>query len=103
MTVIEQLVEIVPRLGVDAQRRVLDVALALRDTQDVPPLTFPSADAGDAAWNEFGDQMRARSTIVLEREKKRLQALGLIDEHWNEVAGELPPDMRASSQTSVET
>lgn len=103
MTIIEQLAEIVPRLGVDAQRRLLDVALALRDTQDVPPLIFPPAGAGDAAWNELSDHVQARSTIVLEREKKRLQALGLIDEHWNELAGDLPPDVRPSSKASVET
>jgi hypothetical protein len=103
MTIIEELVAIVPRLGVDEQRRVLEVAIALRDTQEVPLLAFPPADAGDTAWDELGDQVRARSTIVLEREKKRLQALGLIDEHWNALTDELPPDMQASSQTSVET
>ena len=103
MTVIEELVEIVPKLGVAEQRRVLDVAIALRDTQEVPPLAFPPADAGDAAWDELGDRVRARSTILLEQEKKRLQALGLIDEHWNALTDELPPDMRASSKTSVET
>jgi hypothetical protein len=79
------------------------VAIALRDMQAVPPLAFPPADAGDAAWDAFGDQVRARSAIVLEQEKQRLQALGLIDEHWNPLTDELPPDMRASSQTSVET
>lgn len=103
MTIIEELVAIVPRLGVAEQRRVLEMAIALRDTQEVPPLAFPPADAGDKAWDELGDQVRARSTIVLEREKKRLQALGLIDEHWNALTDELPRDMQASSQTSVET
>jgi hypothetical protein len=103
MSVIEELVEIVPTLGIDEQRRVLDVAIALRDKQDVPPLAFPPAGADDATWDELGDQVRARSAIVLEREKKRLLALGLIDEHWNALTDELPPDMRASSQTSVET
>jgi hypothetical protein len=103
MTVIEELVEIVPTLDIDEQRRILNMAVALRDRQKVPPLAFPPAGADDAAWDELGDQMRARSTIVLEREKKRLQALGLIDERWNELTDDLPRDMQASSQTSVET
>jgi hypothetical protein len=103
MSVIDQLVEIVPRLGVDEQRRVLEIAIALRDKQNVPPLAFPLAGAGDGAWDELSAEVHARSAIVLEREKQRLQALGLIDEHWNELTDELPPDMRASSQTSVET
>ena len=103
MTIIEELVEIVPRLGIDEQRRVLEVAIALRDTHKLPSLAFPPADAGDTAWDDLSDQVRARSAIVLEQEKKRLQALGLIDEHWNALTDDLPPDMRASSQTSVET
>ncbi len=52
------------------------------------------------AWS---DQVRARGAVVIEEEKRRLQGLGLIDEHWNALTDELPPDMQASSQTSVET
>ena len=89
--------------GSSIRSAALEVAIALRDMQKVPPLAFPPAEADDTAWDELGDQVRVHSAIVLEQEKKRLQALGLIDEHWNALTDELPPDMRAGSQTSVET
>lgn len=101
MTVLEELVQIIPNLGFDEQRQVLEVATRLRDSRRLPDVTFPAA--GDAAREAWRERLRARSTIVLAEEKQRLQAMGLIDEHWNPLTDELPDDMRASSQTSVET
>ena len=70
-----------------------------------PTITLPPADAGDAAWAEWRERVHvhARSVVVMEEEKQRLLALGLIDEHWNVLTDALPEDMLPSSKTSVET
>ena len=82
---------------------MLDVATRLRDARKLPDITLPPSEAGATARAVWRERLRARSTIVLEEEKQRLQALGLIDEHWNPLTDELPDDMRPSSKTSVET
>ena len=74
-----------------------------QDERRLPDITMPSGGAGEAEWDAWRERLAARGTIVLEREKKRLLALGLIDESWNELTEELPADMLPSSQTSVET
>ena len=101
--VLQAIAEIVPTLEPADQQRVLDVALSLRDARRLPDITLPPDGADEAAWSAWNDRVDARSTIVLEREKQRLVALGLIDEHWNILTDEVPPDMLPSSQTSVET
>jgi hypothetical protein len=102
-TVLEEIVQIVHSLGAEEQRRVLAVATELRDARKLPDISLPPGGASDAAWDEWSERVRARSAIVLDHEKQRLQALGLIDEHWNVLTDEVPDDMRPSSQTSVET
>jgi len=103
MTVLEQIVQIVPTLDPDEQRQVLDVATRLRDARKSPDIAVPCADASDAAWDEWSESIGARSAIVMAEEKQRLQALGILDERGNVVSDELPADMRSSSETSVET
>jgi hypothetical protein len=103
MTVIEELTQIVPTLPAEDQRRVLDLANRLRDERRLPDVTMPSGGAGEAEWEAWRERLAARGEIVLEREKRRLQALGLIDEDWNELSADLPVDMLPSSKTSVET
>ena len=103
MTILEELVRIVPTLGPEDQRRVLDVASRLRDARGLPDISVPPADSDDTAWDEWNERVRERGTHMLEKEKQRLQALGLIDEHWNALTDALPDDMRPSSETSVET
>jgi hypothetical protein len=102
-TVLEELVQIVPTLGVEEQRRVLEVATALRDARSLPDIMVPAAGADDEAWRAWRERLDARSVSVLDREKERLVALGLIDEHWNVLTDELPPDMLPTSETSVAT
>ena len=75
MTTLEEIVQIVPSLGPEEQRQVLDVAVRLRDARKLPDITLPGSDAGDAAWDEWGERGRARSTVVIAEEKRRLQAL----------------------------
>ncbi len=103
MTVIEELAQIVPTLPAEDQRRVLDLANRLRDERRLPDVTMPAGDAGEAEWDAWRERLAERGAIVLEREKRRLQALGLIDENWNELTDDLPADMLPSSKTSVET
>jgi hypothetical protein len=103
MTILEEIAQIVPCLGPEQQRQVLDVALRLRDARMVPDITLPGPDADDAAWDEWGERVRARSTVVIAEEKRRLQALGILDDHGNVLTDALPDDMRTSSKTSVET
>jgi hypothetical protein len=103
MTVLEEIVQIVSTLGPEEQRRVLDFAICLRDAQGLCDITPPPANAGDAAWDEWGERVRARSTVVIAEEKRRLQALGILDEHGNVATDALPADMLPSSKTSVET
>jgi len=103
MTVIEQLVQIVHKLGTEEQLRLLDLATKLRDARQLPDISPPSADADEASWDAWRTRVRDRSAIVLEEEKRRLLALGLIDEHWNMLTDEVPEDMLPSSTSSVET
>jgi hypothetical protein len=103
MTILEQLVQVVHTLRPEEQRQVLDVATKLRDARDLPDISFPAAGADEASRDAWRERVRARSTLLLEEENRRLMALGLIDEHWNILTDELPEDMRPSSETSVET
>jgi|HubBroStandDraft_6_1064221.scaffolds.fasta_scaffold436727_2 hypothetical protein len=103
MTILEEIVQIVPSLGPAEQRQVLEVATRLRNARELPDIALPTAGAGDAAWDEWRGRVRARSTVVMAEEKQRLLALGLIDEHWNPLTNDLPDDMLPSSKTSVET
>ena len=103
MTIFEEIVQIVPGLRPEEQRQVLDVVIKLRDAHKLPDITMPPVGADEAAWSAWRDQVSARSAIVMEEEKQRLLARGVIDEQWNLVTDELPEDMRPSSQTSVET
>ncbi len=103
MSVPEEIAKIVPTLGPSEQRQVLDVAIRLRDARKLPDITVPAADTGDAAWDDWGERVRARSTVVMAEEKQRLQALGILDEHGNVLTDALPDDMLPSSKTSVET
>lgn len=72
-----------------------------RELPDVSVIEIGVED--DAAWDGWRDRIRARSAIVLEEERRRLQQLGLIDEDWGTRTAELPDDMRPLSKTSVET
>ncbi len=103
MTLLEEIAQIVPTLGPAEQRQVLDVATRLRDARRPPDLTLPEAGADYAARNAWREQVRARGALVLAEEKRRLLALGLIDESWNPITSELPDDMLPSSTASVET
>lgn len=103
MTVLEELAQILPTLHVEEQRSVLDLATRLRNSRRPAEISFPAADADDAAWDAWRRRVRARSVVVLEDEKQRLQASGLIDERWNALTEELPADMLPTSETSVET
>lgn len=103
MTLLEEIAQIVPTLGAAEQRQVLDVATRLRDARRLPDLTRSAVDADADARDAWRERVRARSTLALAEEKRRLVALGLIDEHWNPTTSELPDDMRSSSKTSVET
>jgi hypothetical protein len=103
MTVLEQLAQIVSTLGPEAQRQVLDVAIRLRDGRALPDISLPAAGADEAAWAEWRDRVRVRSTQVLAGERQRLQGLGLVDEHWDVLTDEIPADMLPASKTGVET
>lgn len=103
MPILEELVQVVRTLGAEEQRQVLDLATHLRDARPSPDVSLVGASADDASWSAWRERMHARSTRVLEEEKQRLRALGLIDEHWNAQTDELPVDMLPSSKTSVET
>jgi hypothetical protein len=103
MTVLEEIVQFVPTLGPDEQRQVLDVAIRLCDARQLPDITLPPVGADDAAWDEWSEEVRTRSTVVMVAEKRRLQALGILDEHGNVLTDEIPADMLPSSKTSVET
>ena len=94
MSVLEEIVQIVPSLGPAEQRQVLDVVIRLRDARKLPDITLPAADTGDAAWDEWGERVRARSIVVMAEEKQRLQTLGILDEHGNVLTDALPADMR---------
>lgn len=102
MTILEELVQVVHTLGPEEQRQVLDVATKLRDARELPDISFPAAGADEATRDAWRERVRALGSIMLEEEKRRLRALGLIDEHWNILTDELPEDMRPSSETSVE-
>lgn len=103
MTILEQLVQIVRTLGAEEQRQLLDLATHLRDSRPSPDVSLVGAGSDDASWSAWRERIRARSTGVLDEEKQRLRALGLIDEHWNAQTDELPLDMLPSSKSSVET
>ena len=103
MTVIEELTQIVPALPAADQRRVLELANRLRDERRLPDVTMPAGDAGEAEWDAWRERLAERSEIVMEEERQRWQALGLIDEHGNVLTDVLPADMLPSSKTSVET
>lgn len=102
MTILEEIVQIVPTLSAEDQRQLLDLATRLRDARTLPDITRPPTgpDAVErAAWRE---RQKARSAIVLEEEKRPLMALGLVDEHWRPLTDELPDDMRRSSGSTLE-
>jgi hypothetical protein len=104
MTVLEELVHIVQALGIDEQRQVLRLAARLGKARKLPDVSVAQVDLeDDAAWDTWSKQIGARSAVVLEAEKRRLQGLGLVDEDWSERTAELPEDMLSSSKTSVET
>lgn len=103
MSVFDEIVQIVPSLSPAEQRQVLDIVIRLRDARKVPDITLPTADAADDAWDDWGERVCARGTVVMAEEKRRLQALGILDEHGNVVTEALPDDMLPSSKTSVET
>jgi hypothetical protein len=63
MTVLEEIAQIVPSLGHDEQRQVLDVVIRLRDARRLPDITLPPAEAGDAGWAAWRERAHARSTI----------------------------------------
>ena len=83
--------------------RVLDIVIRLRDARKLPDITLPAADDGDDAWDDWGERVRARSVVEMAEEKRRLQALGILDEQGNVQTDALPDDMLPSSKTSVET
>jgi len=103
MTILDEIVRIVPTLSSDEQRRVLQVATELRDARGLRDVTLPAADAGDEAWDAWSERVRARSSGIMAGEKRRLAALGILDDHGDVLTDELPDDMRPSSKTSVET
>ena len=58
---------------------------------------------GGSGYRSSSAYMRARSAVVMAEEKRRLQALGILDEQGNVLTDALPDDMLPSSKTSVET
>jgi hypothetical protein len=104
MTVLEELVQIVHTLGAEEQRQVLALASKLRDAQGRPDISLMHIALDDErSWDAWNERLRERSALVLEEEKRRLQAAGLVDEQWNALTDELPGDMLPSSKSSVET
>jgi hypothetical protein len=103
MTILEQIAQILPTLSADEQHQVLDVAQRLRSAHQLPDITVPSSDSDDAAWDAWSERVGARSEIVMALETRRMQALGILDEHGNVMTDAIPDDMRPTSQTSVET
>ena len=103
MTILEELTQIVPTLAAEGQRRLLDLAIKLRDGRAWPDIALPDLDAGDDAWDVWSERVRARSARAMAEEARRLVALGILDEQGNVLTDELPADMRPSSRTSVET
>lgn len=103
MTMIEELVQIVYTLGEDEQRRVLNLAIELREKHNHPDISLASVALDEASLRAWSERAGERSRHVLEEEKQRLMALGLIDEHWNALSDTMPADMLPTSKSSVET
>lgn len=92
MTIVEEILQIVPGLTPEEQRHVLDVATRLRDARGLPDITLPPTGASPAEWDAWRARLRDRGERVLGAEKQRLQALGLIDARWTPLTEELPED-----------
>ena len=103
MTVVEELVQIVSALGPDEQRRLLRVAVHLREGIGPDLATMPAADDGEPAWDAWRNGLRGQQEAALFAEKDRLVGLGLIDDAWAGRTEAHPQDMLLTSDTSVET
>jgi hypothetical protein len=103
MTVVEELVQIARTLGPGEQRRLLQMAIQLRQ-DSTPDLTeVPSAEASVGDWSTWRERLAEQQEAALSTEKARLVALGLVDDAWNARTEALPNDMIPSSDSSVET
>ena len=65
---------------------------------DPKDLTWANVNLDDAAQVQaLEDRLFREAKEDLHRELRRLQDLGIIDEHGNRLSKELPPDMREGS------
>jgi hypothetical protein len=96
-------VKIVSALSPDEQRRLLCVAVQLREGIGPDLATMPAADDGEPAWDAWRNGLRGQQEAALLAEKERLVGLGLIDDAWAARTEALPRDMLPTSDTSVET
>ncbi len=80
------------------------VAAAIRDESPIPEARVDDLDldveADAATWDARMDAMAERR---IQQARARLERMGVIDRDGRLVSRELPPDMRPSSLTSVET
>lgn len=65
-------VKVVSALSPDEQRRLLRVAVQLREGIGPDLATIPAADAGDPAWDAWRDGLRGQQEVALLTEKDRL-------------------------------
>jgi hypothetical protein len=103
MTIIEELAHIVGSLGPDAQRRLLEVAIQLRQSSTPDLASIPEADASEAAWGAWRERLGEQQEAALQAEKARLMSLNLINGTWEAQTEALPRDMLPTSDSSVET
>jgi hypothetical protein len=103
MTVIEELAHIAGSLGPDAQRRLLEVAIQLRQSSTPDLAGIPGADASEATWKAWRERLGELQEAALLAEKARLMSLNLINVAWEAQTEVLPRDMLAASDSSVET
>lgn len=103
MTVVEELAHIAGSLGPDDQRRLLQVAIQLRQGPAPDLAGMPAAEAPDAAWDAWRGRLGEQQEAALLAERTRLMGLGLINGAWEAQIEALPQDMRPTSDSSVET
>jgi hypothetical protein len=80
------------------------VAAAIRSESPIPEARVDDLDLDDeadvATWDARMDAMAEQR---IQQARARLEQMGVIDHEGHLVSRELPPDMRPTSLTSVET
>jgi hypothetical protein len=74
------------------------------DTWPIPSAPFADLDLDrDEDDEEWERRVMALAAARVRAARTRLERLGVIDAEGNLVSSELPPDMRADSDTTLET